>query len=76
MTRRALAAAPAVLLALAPELARACAVCGAGLADDDQSRIAYLLTTLALSVLPLGLFGGFLLWVRARAKGGETRQAP
>ena len=63
MTRRALTAAPAALLALAPELARACAVCGAG-ADDDQSRVAYLITTLMLSALPLGMFGGFLLWVR------------
>jgi hypothetical protein len=63
MTRRALTTAPAALLALAPELARACAVCGAG-ADEDQSRVAYLLTTLALSALPLGLFGGFLLWLR------------
>jgi hypothetical protein len=63
MTPRALIAVPATLLALAPELASACAVCGAG-ADEDQSRVAYLLTTLALSVLPLGLFGGFVLWLR------------
>jgi hypothetical protein len=55
----------AVLLALAPELAHACAVCGAGV-DDDQSRTAYLLTTLSLSVLPLALFGGFLLYLRAK----------
>jgi hypothetical protein len=75
MTRRALTAVPAALLALAPELARACAVCGAG-ADEDQSRVAYLLTTLALSALPLGLFGGLVLWLWHRAKGGETRQAP
>lgn len=71
MTRRALTVVPAVLLALAPELARACAVCGAG-ADEDQSRVAYLLTTLALSALPLGLFGGFVLWLRHRAKSGGS----
>jgi hypothetical protein len=70
MTRRALTAVPAVLLALAPEAARACAVCGAG-ADEDQSRVAYLLTTLALSALPLALFGGFLLWLRARTRRGD-----
>jgi hypothetical protein len=63
MIRRALTVAPAALLALAPELARACAVCGAG-ADEDQSRVAYLVTTLVLSALPLTLFGGFLLWLR------------
>ena len=70
MTRRALTAVAAALLALAPELARACAVCGAG-ADEDQSRVAYLLTTLALSALPLALFGGFLLWLRARTRRGD-----
>jgi hypothetical protein len=72
MTRRALTVFPAALLALAPELARACAVCGAG-ADEDQSRVAYLLTTLALSALPLGLFGGFVLWLRQRAKRAGPR---
>ena len=63
MSPRTLAAAPATLLALAPELARACAVCGAG-ADPDQSRIAYLVTTAVLSALPLAMFGGILLWLR------------
>jgi hypothetical protein len=77
MTRPALTAIPAALLALAPELARACAVCGAG-ADEDQSRVAYLLTTLALSVLPLGLFGGFLLWLRRqhRQRSRESLHPP
>ena len=53
------------LLALVawPELASPCAVCGAGV-EDDQSRIAYLVTSAVLSVLPLALFGGFLLWLR------------
>jgi hypothetical protein len=64
VTRR-LAPLLAFLLALAPELARACAVCGAA-ADEDQSRLAYLATTIGMSVLPLALFGGFLLWLRAK----------
>ena len=64
MTRR-LAPLLALLLALAPELARACAVCGAGV-DDDQSRLAYLASTIAMSALPLALFGAFLLWLRAK----------
>jgi hypothetical protein len=62
------------LLLLAPELAHACAVCGAG-ADEDQSRTAYLLTTLVLSALPLGMLGGVLLWLRRqhrrRARAAE-----
>ena len=68
MTRR-IAPLLAVVLALAPKLARACAVCGAGV-EDDQSRLAYLATTIGMSALPLALFGGFLLWLRHRAKKG------
>ena len=73
--------APAVVafLALVPELAHACAVCGAGV-DDDQSRIAYLVTSAVLSVLPLALFGAFLLWLRAKHRrqtlGAAGRGAP
>jgi hypothetical protein len=67
MIRSLAASALAGLLVLAPELARACAVCGAG-ADEDQSRTAYLVTTLVLSALPLSMFGGFLLWLRAKAR--------
>ena len=52
-----------VALVAVPELAAACAVCGAAV-GDDQSRIAYLFTSAVLSVLPLALFGGFLLWLR------------
>jgi len=63
MIRRAALVLPAALLGLAPELARACAVCGAG-ADEDQSRVAYLVTMLVLSALPLAMFGGILLWLR------------
>ena len=71
MITRLLSASTALWLGLAPELARACAVCGAG-AGEDESRSAYLLTTLALSALPLGLVGGFLLWLR-RAQRRRAR---
>jgi len=54
-------------LAIAPELAHACAVCGAG-TGEDTSRVAYLITSAVLSVLPVSLLGGFLLWVRARSR--------
>jgi hypothetical protein len=64
----------AALLALAPELGHACAVCGAGV-DDDQSRLAYLLTTISLSALPLALFGGFLLYLRAKHRSRSSEPA-
>ena len=48
---------------LLPELARACAVCGAG-ADEDGSRTAYIVTAVVLSVLPVACAGGFVLWLR------------
>jgi hypothetical protein len=62
-------------LGLVPELAAACAVCGAGV-DDDQSRVAYLITSAVLSVLPLALFGGFLLWLRRQHRRQSGVQAP
>ena len=66
-----------VLLAVSavPNLATACAVCGAGV-DDDQSRIAYLFTSALLSVLPLALLGGFLLWLRAKHRRQIGAQPP
>ena len=66
-----LAALLALVLALAPEWASACAVCGAA-ADEDQSRIAYLVTTGVLSALPLALFGAFVLYLRRQ----HRRQYP
>lgn len=74
MTRRLPVLTVLTLVAL-PELASACAVCGAAV-DDDQSRIAYLLTTAALSLLPLALFGGFVLWVRRQLRRQRQVEAP
>lgn len=50
------------LLAL-PAVAEACAVCGAA----DRNRAAFLGTTIFLSLLPLGMIGGGVLWLRRRA---------
>ena len=58
-----------------PDLAAACAVCGAGV-EDDQSRIAYLVTSALLSVLPLALLGSFLLWLRAKSRRQSGVGAP
>lgn len=54
--------------------ALACAVCGFG---EDQSRGAYLATTFVLSLLPLALIGGALLYLRRRYRqqqGGRTEE--
>ena len=68
---------PVLLLALValPELASACAVCGAAV-EDDQSRVAYLVTSAVLSVLPLALLGGFLLWLRRQYRRQRNAAAP
>jgi hypothetical protein len=49
------------LLAL-PAVAEACAVCGAA----DRNRNAFLGMTIFLSLLPLGMIGGGVLWLRRR----------
>lgn len=61
------------LLVLAPELARACAVCGSAV-DEDQSRLAYIATTIVLSALPLALFGGVLLYLRSKSRRQRSAQ--
>ena len=64
--RIAIASLVVCLAVAAPEIARACSVCGAG--RDDETRNAFLLTTLLLSVLPLAMLGGLLAWVRWRLR--------
>jgi hypothetical protein len=51
--------------ALAPGVALACAVCGGG---NPANRFAFFLSTLVLSLLPLGLFLGGFLWLRSRLR--------
>lgn len=54
------------LAVLAPRAAGACSVCMTG--RDDETRAAFLATTALLSVLPLALIGGFVWWLRRRAR--------
>jgi high-affinity Fe2+/Pb2+ permease len=54
------------VLALSPGVARACSVCGGG---NPANRLAFFLSTIALSILPLGLFAGGLWWLRTRLGG-------
>jgi hypothetical protein len=51
--------------ALAPETSHACAVCFSG---ADGARVAFLLTTALLTLLPLALLGGFAWWLRRRIR--------
>ncbi len=50
---------------LAPRSSHACAVCFSG---ADGARVAFLLTTALLTVLPLALLGGFAWWLRRRMR--------
>jgi len=57
----------AALLALAwPARASACAVCAGG---NPANRFAFFLMTIVMSLLPLVLFVGAFLWLRARLHG-------
>lgn len=59
--------ATAALLALAPAEAWACPVC---FDRDDEARVAFLATTALLTLLPLGMVGGAVMWVRRRTRDG------
>jgi hypothetical protein len=52
-------------LILLPAAAEACAVCGAA---AERNRAAFLGTTIFLSLLPLGMIGGGLYWLRKRGR--------
>ncbi len=68
-------AAPA-LLCWVPASAWACAVCVTG--QEDETRNAFLLTTVFMSALPLAMIGsivGWLLW-RVRRLHAETDGLP
>ena len=67
--RSAAAAVVAGGLLLAPRLADACSVCTAG--TEDENRLAFLLTTVFLSVLPLAAIGGGVFWLVRRARALE-----
>ena len=59
---------------LLPDAAAACSVCYAG---AEESRKAFLLTTVFLSVLPLAMFGSLFWWFRRRFRElDQTRIDP
>lgn len=59
------------LLVVAPRLAAACSVCSAG--RDEESRIAFIITTAFMSLLPLLLIGGLVFWLRGRFRALEEQ---
>lgn len=61
LTLRAVALLPVIL----PGVANACAVCGGG---NPANRLAFFLSTIALSLIPLALFAAGVLWLRSRLK--------
>lgn len=63
----------AALLALAPRAAWACSVCSAG--RDDETRVAFLVTTGLLTVLPLAMVGGLAWWLWRRARELAAEEA-
>jgi len=54
-----------VALVAAPNDAYACAVC---FDSSDENRAAFLATTAILSLVPLGMVGGFGAWLRKRSR--------
>ena len=61
------------LLVVAPRLAAACSVCSAG--RDEENRIAFIVTTAFMSLLPLLLIGGLVFWLRGRFQALDERHA-
>ena len=59
-------------LVLTPQLAEACSVCGAG--RDEANRVAFIVTTAFMSILPLLIIGGLIMWLRARFRALEDVQ--
>jgi hypothetical protein len=57
-----------------PRVGWACAVCSAGL--EDENRLAFLLTTIFLSALPISLVGGVVWWLRVRVRQMEAAKPP
>ncbi len=58
-------------LLMSPQWALACAVCGAG---PEESRDAFMYSTIILTALPLMLLFGGLYWLRSAYMGPPGRR--
>ena len=54
-----------LLLAVLPDVAHACPVC---FDPREENRVAFLATTIFMSLVPLGMVGGVGMWLRKRAR--------
>ncbi len=68
----------ATILAIAvlvswPKVAAACPVC---FDARDKNRMAFLLTTIFLTLLPLAMIGGIVFWLRRRVRELEKLGEP
>lgn len=81
MRRTAIVLGALLLVAVLPDAVAACPVC---FDARDENRLAFLSTTVFLSLLPLGMVAGAGLWLRKRSKeldeeygdGLESRRDP
>jgi hypothetical protein len=71
MSKRAIFLTVLALLLLVPDVAHACPVC---FDPREENRLAFLATTLFLSLFPLSMVGGAGLWLRKRVR--ELRGLP
>jgi hypothetical protein len=53
-----------------PRVAFACPVCF--YTENDANRVAYLVTAVAMTLLPFVVVGGILLWVVRRVRAAEA----
>ena len=60
-------------LVLVPGFAEACAVCSAG--REDETRPAFIVSTAGMTLLPLLLVGGRVLWLRKRFREVEAEDS-
>lgn len=60
----------AFVLSAFPQEALACAVCFSG---RDESRIAYLLTTIFMTSLPILALGAGIYWVVKKANAADSQ---
>jgi hypothetical protein len=74
LTRRVASFALLALAVQAPRVASACAVCSAG--REDETRLAFLLTTILLSVLPPLAVGVTVWWIVRRARSLQSPRPP
>lgn len=71
MDRRWILVLALTLLVVFPDVAYACPVC---FDPRDENRVAFLATTIFMSLFPLSMVGGVGLWLRKRAR--ELRGLP